>query len=123
MKNIGGYGKAMGTQHHLASKLVRRATPEPGRSGVVPDLIIVVDALFQEHISQETERFAQAIGRVGEVLTEQFIQPCWSFSSNCQITDSATLTLRCSVACKLDTNCFPACFAPQTLISRWLGQL
>lgn len=38
-------------------------------------LMIVVDALFREDISPETERFAQAITTVGEILSQQFVQP------------------------------------------------
>jgi cytochrome P450 len=38
-------------------------------------LTIVVDALFQEDIGPETERFAQAITTVGEILAQQFVQP------------------------------------------------
>lgn len=38
-------------------------------------LIIVVDAIFQADVTEETTRFTQAITVVGEVLAQQFVNP------------------------------------------------
>jgi len=74
--HINRYGEAM--VHHTSAML------QGWQEGQTLDLAaamrgltltIVVDALFQEDIGPETERFAQAIGVVGEVLAQQFVQP------------------------------------------------